>query len=371
MRITLSFGAWAASGLSGGDRHLLESAARWRSEVDIAAVAPEGARETIASFLGDIPFRSRGASARLSTIGPLLAAEYVRRALVAELATRPTDVAVAASHFLPDAAFVHAAARRGAHGVAFVYHLVAGRSDRSLRTRWSRVDEAAGLRLLRTSAETVFSSNDETLEQLRGRGFAPLRTDVGLDVGAFRRAAPDNAPPTILFVARLVPKKGLLDLVAALPEIRRRVPDARVVVAGAGPDLEAGRERARALGVADAIAWLGFVSEEEKRELLATSRVFAAPSYEEGWGISVAEAMASGLPVVAYELATLDEVFADAYLPVALGSTDALASAIVRLLENDGAARDLAARGTARVARYDVDAIAEQELRTILARRSA
>lgn len=329
--------------------------------------APRHARETITSFLGDVAFAATGASTGpLARNGPALAAEYVRRATVAELRPDRADVVVAASHFLPDAAAVHAARRTGAHGVAFVYHLVANRRDRTLRTQWSRLDEATSLRLLRNAAGTVFTSNAATLAELRDRGFRPTRTDVGLDVRSFRRGEPDHAAPTILFLARIVPKKGLLDLVEALPTVLHAVPAARVVVAGVGPHRSTVERRAAALGVAAALDWRGYVTEDEKRELLATCRLLAAPSYEEGWGISVAEAMASRLPVVAYSLPTLDEVFGNGYCGVTPGATDELARAIVAVLRDDGEARRLADAGVAAVAHYDLDAVAERELREIV-----
>jgi glycosyltransferase involved in cell wall biosynthesis len=327
------------------------------------------ARATIQEHLGDVPFVERGWSSRhVTSRGPGLAVEYARRAVVAELKPIRADVVVAASHFAADAAAVHAAKRIGAHGVAYIYHLIANRTDAGLRTRWSKADEAIGLRLLRTSAETVFASNDETARQLEERGFEPLRTNVGLDLGSFKSGVARNAPPVVLFIARLVAKKGLGDLIRAWPLVRERVPGARLVVAGDGPERLPNEQLATKLGINSSIEWKGFISEAEKRHLLATARVFAAPSYEEGWGIAVAEAMASSLPVVAYRLSTLDEVFGDGYVAVSTGEVDQLGAALARLLADDEEADRVAARGMASVAGYDVGVVAEQELETILSR---
>ena len=364
----LSFGAWA-SGLSGGDRHLLEMAARWREHVDIRVAAPRRGEETIRSFLGDVGFTPvSGGEPSGPTEGLGLAALYLKRAIVAETRPAQTDVVVAASHFLPDAATLHAATRHGAHGVAYVYHLVAGRTDRSPRTLWSKTDERLSLALLRRSAGTVFSSNAETAAVLRDRGFDPVHTDVGVDVTSFRRARPGSAPPIAVFVARLVPKKGLRDAIAAWPRVLERVPAAKLVIAGSGPEREAAEALARAGGLAGSIVWLGFISEEEKRDLLANARVLVAPSYEEGWGISVAEALASALPVVAYRLPTLDELFGGAYEPTAPGDLEALAEALVRYLTDDDLAERASAIALACVARFDLAAIATAELDTILER---
>ena len=99
---------------------------------------------------------------------------------------------------------------------------------------------------------------------------------------------------------------------------------------------------------------------------MSGARLFLAPSYEEGWGIAVAEALASGLPVVGYRLPILDEVFGSAYEGVAVGDVKALATAMQRLLEDDEAAAKASATARAAVARYDLATIASEELATIL-----
>ena len=72
----LSFGAWA-SGLSGGDRHLLEVAARWSDKVDIEVLAPPAAQETVQGFLGDIRLHCLGRSgSRVRAQGPALAVGF-------------------------------------------------------------------------------------------------------------------------------------------------------------------------------------------------------------------------------------------------------------------------------------------------------
>src|SRR5262249_45951854 len=152
-----------------------------------------------------------------SSAGAWLAAEYVKRAAtVATRASPRADVAVAASHFLPDAAAVAALARRGVFGVAYVYHLIAARPGRSLRTVSSKADERAGLALLRRAARLVFASNGPTAAALRARGFDPVSTSIGVEVGSFAQADPRTLPPRCLFLARLAHTKGVTDAVEAL-----------------------------------------------------------------------------------------------------------------------------------------------------------
>lgn len=368
-RFLLTFLGWA-HGLSGGDRHLLEVAARWREHVDVSVLAPPQAQPLLRSFLGDVPLHELGsAGARPAGQGPLLALEYVRRAIAASVRELPrADVVVAASHFTPDAAALRALVRRGALGVGYVYHLVAGRQRRDPRTLWSKTDERVGLALLRRSAGVVFVPNATTAEELAARGFDPVRTAVGIDLASFHQAQLTDEPRAA-FVARLVRSKGVEDAVHAWASVCGSVPGARLVMAGAGPEREAGAELAERLGIADAVEWRGFVGDDdEKRRLLSESRLLLAPSYEEGWGISVCEALATGIPVVAYRLPALDELFDSAYLGANPGDTAELARLATRVLTDDGAARELAARGRTTATRYDVARVAESELEVILAR---
>ncbi len=363
----LTFLAWA-KGLSGGDRHLLEVAARWREHVDVAVLAPPQAVATIRSFLDEAPVYELGsAGPRQGELGPVLALEYIRRAGTAALRKPPSaDVVVAASHFFPDATGLAASVRRGAFGVGYVYHLVAGRSDLRPRTLWSKSDERLGLALLRRFAGVVFVSNRPTAAALAQRGFEPAHTAVGVDLASFRRAVPGDLPPRAVFLARMVRTKGVTDAVEAWAHVCRTVPRAKLLMVGAGPERERAAALAARLSVSDSIEWRGFVSEEDKRQILSESRLLLAPSYEEGWGISVCEAMASAVPVVAYRHPVLDELFGSAYMGASPGDIHGLAELAVRVLTDDSTAETLSRRGRETAERYDVVRVADRELDVIL-----
>jgi glycosyltransferase involved in cell wall biosynthesis len=371
-RFALTLLGWAG-GLSGGDRHLLQMADRWKEHADITVVAPAAAASVVAELAGDVRLEALGWVGRpLRRFPPALAAEYLRRAAVASLrAASGTQVVVAGSHFLPDAAALARLTRRGAFGVVYVYHLVAGRRATDARALWSKADEAVSLRLLRRHAHLVFTSNAATAASLSDRGFTPVRTDVGIDLSRLRSGGVEPKPQQAVFAARMTRPKGIVDAVSAWKQVVRRVPNARLVMIGDGPERERGIQLSTRLGLAAAIDWPGFVPEEEKVRLLSESRVFVAPSYEEGWGIAVCEALASDLPVVAYRLPVLDELFADAYCAAALGDVGDLAARITSVLEDEGLAARLAAVGSRTAERYDVRRVAEAELGVILSRLSA
>ena len=336
-------------------------------------LAPPKSEAIVREFLGDVPLHPLGAvGPRRAAAGPWLAAEYMRRAVAVTVRRAPVpDVVVAASHFLPDAAAVATFVRRGAFGVGYVYHLIAERPGRNVRTLWSKNDERIGLALLRRAAGLVFASNEATSSALRARGLDPIPTTIGVDVSSFTRARPGELPPQGLFLARLARTKGVTDAVEALARVRRRVPDARLVMVGTGPERDPATALAERIGIADALEWRGFVSEAEKRRILAQSRVLLAPSYEEGWGIAVCEALASGVPVVAYRHPVLDEVFGNAYLAASPGDVDGLAELALPVLTDSRYAEELSHAGRMTAERYDVARVADLELEAILRGRCA
>jgi phosphatidylinositol alpha-mannosyltransferase len=171
----------------------------------------------------------------------------------------------------------------------------------------------------------------------------------GVDVARFAAAAGGQGDGrTVLFLGRIdEPRKGLEVLLAAVPALRARVPDARVLVAGPG-DLD----EEPAAGV----ELLGLVAERDKPRLFATADVYCAPNtHGESFGIVLIEAMAAGTAVVASDLEAFRRVLEDgeAGLLVPVGDSAALAAALADLLL-DGPRRDaLAAKGSEAVLDYD------------------
>jgi glycosyltransferase involved in cell wall biosynthesis len=125
------------------------------------------------------------------------------------------------------------------------------------------------------------------------------------------------AEPVILCVGTVEKRKNLAIVIEALAQ----VPEARLVVVGPPtPYLDLCRNRAAELGVADRIAFRGFVSTAELHALYATAWAAVVPSRYEGFGYGAAQAMCAGVPVLAGRGSSLTEVVAD---PASLLDPDA------------------------------------------------
>ncbi len=106
--------------------------------------------------------------------------------------------------------------------------------------------------------------------------------------------------PVVLFMSRIHEIKGVDDLLTAFAGIRHTRPDAVLAIAGTGEKALTARlqDRARQLGIADRIHWLGFVVGRRKQELMSLATVFVLPSHSENFGYAVVEALLAGVPAV-------------------------------------------------------------------------
>jgi glycosyltransferase involved in cell wall biosynthesis len=153
--------------------------------------------------------------------------------------------------------------------------------------------------------------------------------------------------PYLLFVGCVEPRKnvpGLLRAYRQLPErVRRGLP---LVIAG--PFGWAGDEIRAMLAADSRVKYLGYVPESDLPQVYAGATAFVFPSFYEGFGLPVAQAMAAGIPVVASNRSALPEVVGDAGLLVDPDSTEELSAAIERVATCPQLAAELVQRGRAR-----------------------
>ena len=131
----------------------------------------------------------------------------------------------------------------------------------------------------------------------------------------------------VLYFGGLKPRKNLGLLLTAWSRLAPRHPDATLLIAGGGPLLGELRAQAGRLGLADRVAFTGYVPEAEKADHFNLGDVFVFPSGLEGFGLVVAEAMSSGLPVVASNAASIPELVVDGEGGFVCDPTDAEAFA--------------------------------------------
>ncbi len=163
----------------------------------------------------------------------------------------------------------------------------------------------------------------------------------GLDTNLF--VPPEPSPSVrdatstldILFLSNIVERKGIFDLLEAFASIASDFPAARLLVAGDGPELPRSKAVVAEMPVRGQVVFLGRQTREQSLRLLQQCTVFCQPSLGEPFGMSAAEAMSCGKPLVVTDAGGLGYLVDDAGgLRVPPASPVALAAALKRLLSD-------------------------------------
>ena len=225
---------------------------------------------------------------------------------------------------------------------------------------WDEFEKKGGVfaplmrRMLRWPDAIVVLSREQ-LEAFRRAAPAQVIEIVpnGIDCAPYARynrapAAADqpaDAPLRLIYIGRLVPGKGLLETIEALRLARSRGVNARLVIAGNGPEEPRLRQYAREAGLTREVSFVGAAYGDHKAQLLAEADALALASYTEGLPYSLLEAMAAGVVPIVTPVGAIPDVVTEGEhgLLVAPRDAGAIAQAITRL----AADRELLARMSA------------------------
>jgi phosphatidylinositol alpha-mannosyltransferase len=347
--------------------NLAESFRRLGHQVSIIAASSQAAEEMppdvirVSSFV--VPVRYSGSVARIS-LSPWLA--YRVRALLQReefevvhlheptTPTLPWAVAWQTRRLSPQTALV---------GTFHAYRESPYSSHSCVRPIFCRLVDALDQRIAVSSAAR---------DHVSAYSQSPCRViPNGVDVALFGN--PDLSPLpefsdgyNILFVGRLEPRKGLRYLIEAYARVKNVLPQSRLLVVGpyTVPDrLPFEREMGR-LGLTD-VHFIGYVPDDELARYYQSSHVFCAPSTGfESFGMVLLEAMAAGTPIVASDIEGYRNVVTHKAegLLVPPQDADALANAIIHVLQHPELGRSMGQHGQATAFRYSWDEVADRVL---------
>ena len=162
------------------------------------------------------------------------------------------------------------------------------------------------------------------------------------------------------YLGRITKYKSIDHLIEAFKIVKQRVPEARLMIVGEGPYRKKLMEMAKGLEV----EFTGFVSEEEKVEILNKSWVVVNPSVKEGWGLTVIEANACGTPVIAANSPGLKDSVKDGETGILYpyGNISKLAEIIIDVLRNKDLREKLSRNAIEWAKAFDCDANAQKLL---------
>lgn len=140
----------------------------------------------------------------------------------------------------------------------------------------------------------------------------------------------------VLFLGRLGNRKGSFDLLKAVPEVLKIVSDAHFYLGGDG-EIAQTQEMIRKLGIEKTVSYIGWVTGEEKKDMLKKCSTFVLPSYHEGMPMALLEAMSYGDAVISTTVGGIPKVIQNGYngLLIEPGDIKGLTDAIIRVLTND------------------------------------
>ncbi|HEX7878515.1 MAG TPA: glycosyltransferase, partial [Candidatus Eisenbacteria bacterium] len=194
--------------------------------------------------------------------------------------------------------------------------------------------------------------SESTRDDLIGRGVRPDRLRLihsGMD---HRQYTPDGRPPSarppwVAYLGRLKKYKGIDLVIQALPEVVQRVPDVVYKIVGEGDDRPRLEALTKQLGMEKHVDFTGWISGATKTDLLRNCRILAYTSPKEGWGLSVIEAGACCVPVLASNSPGLRESVVDGKTGflVPHGDVAAIAARMTTLFTDDALADRMGAAG--------------------------
>ncbi|MDZ4805794.1 MAG: glycosyltransferase family 4 protein, partial [Candidatus Eisenbacteria bacterium] len=204
--------------------------------------------------------------------------------------------------------------------------------------------------------------SESTRDDLIARGLRPDRLRLihsGMDHGLYfpDGRKPSARPPWVAYLGRLKKYKGIDLVIQAMPEVVQRVPEAVYKIVGEGDDRPRLEAMTRKLGMQAHVDFTGWISGSTKVDLLRNCRILAYTSPKEGWGLSVIEAGACAVPVVASNSPGLRESVVDGktgYL-VPHGDVPILANRMIRLFSDDHLADRMGAEGIQWAATFNWD----------------
>jgi glycosyltransferase involved in cell wall biosynthesis len=258
------------------------------------------------------------------------------------------------SHLWP-AAYVAGLATRGmlCRHIVHVHDAWGWLSSSTLRGRMMRTITRWTVRASRPTLVFVGTNvRNYTVKALEFEDLPSVVVPNGVDVTKFYPSPIKirSEKLRIGIVARLVPEKGLCELLRATSELTKRGINMELHVAGDGSHLGAFRELAADLAIADIVTFYGKV--QNVAEFLRTLDVFVLPSHFEGLPLTILESMATGVPVIASRVGSIPELVNHGENGLLIGprDIDGLVKAITLLAEDEKLRIRLGASGISTVA---------------------
>lgn len=295
---------------------------------------------------------------------------YFARVIVA-LALRnkicDRDVLYSSSDFLPDVfpALFYKLGRKHVQWVQIIHHVIPSKRKGSfVDNLLSYYGQRISFFFIKRHSDFIIVVNPFIKERLKEAGFQDFTIIInsnGIDTRYLKNVKPSKGIRYDgIFLGRLHPSKGIFDLVKIWKIVCKSQKNAKLGIIGSG-DVQVREKLKRKVkesGLETHIDILGYI--DDAFSIVKSSKVFVFPSYEEGWGIAICEAMACGLPIVTFDLPPY-EIFGNTMVKVPVGDIKTFAEAVIKLLSERWLRRELGEKGKRKVKQFDWSTVAQKE----------
>jgi glycosyltransferase involved in cell wall biosynthesis len=212
----------------------------------------------------------------------------------------------------------------------------------------------------------ILTVSQLTKKELTRLGLLPEKIDIispGID-NNFYVPKEKSKTPLIVYVGRYDGKKGVKKvdhLVSAYKNLKKEIPELQLILAGPTKY----REELEMMCKDEGITILGFISDEEKRDLYQKAWVFASPSTREGFGITYIEANACGTPVVGYEIEGLETVSDGAGIMVESNNINALTEALRKIIKDSKLRNEMYINSIKNAEKYTKDKFVNKSIKLL------
>jgi glycosyltransferase involved in cell wall biosynthesis/polysaccharide pyruvyl transferase WcaK-like protein len=222
-------------------------------------------------------------------------------------------VYIASSHFFFDV--LPLLCVPGSKKYAFVHHIVSDQDVTGIRAWYHKIFESISFAVLKIAHAKLITVSPVITSVLRQKGFTHiLESSNGIDDKYFDRGSGEVTQYDIVYCGRLHERKGIYRFVDCINLLEKEGKQYTAAILGSGPEIEQLEVYIKKLGLESRISVLGYVSDVLKKDIYGKAKVFLSASYEEGWGIAIGEALASGLPVISFWSKELEVVWKDSVL---------------------------------------------------------
>ena len=361
-------------GVSGGDLRFIEIAKRIFPDDILVVTSSLGKRLCIEKGLRAnyfITTKEKKFKGIIST--------YLKRIYMAgRLLTREFNgglLIYSTSDFFPDVipAFLLKLKHQKNTWIQVIHHLISNPSLRKgnyFRNSISFLSQRISLLLIRAKADKIIAIGPLLADKLKHSGFKDSKIAVGYNGINLKAIAAIEIKSNIarydaVFIGRLHPSKGIDDLLEVWRLLKEKNKGYTLAIIGKG---EAGfirhlSKRLAIYGLQKKVFMPGYV--KESQSYLKAAKVFVFPSYEEGWGISICEALACRRPVIAYDLPVYSQIYNNGIIKVPKGNIEMFCQKVLECIENEDYGNKISEVGSQICQRYDWNSVAEREANSV------